>query len=352
MKFIHIADVHLGMMPEEKRGFGSIRKKEIEETFERLLLEAKRKQIDFIMIVGDLYHRSPLIEELQELNAKFEQLAPTKVVLIAGNHDCILENSPYERFSFAHNVIVLKDETIQSVYVKEHQVTFWGLSYHKKEITSRLYDDVKPEGEGYHMLLAHGGDEAHIPMDYEKLKWAGFDYVALGHIHKPQVIVQDFMNYAGSLEPLDRTEKGEHGYFLGEITEEGQRVVFVPFSKRRYEQLNIEIEETETVYQILNRIREEMEARGRENFYDIYLNGYTPLSKRIQLETLEQDYFITEIVDNTKKNYDIEKLYEDNKENVLGKFIQEMNKISDPIAKEAMELGIEALLETKLESKG
>lgn len=349
MKFIHMADVHLGMMPEDKKGFGSIRKKEIEETFDRVLFEARKEQVDVILIAGDLYHRPPLMEELKELNARFERLAPIKVVFIAGNHDCILENSPYERFPFADNVIFLKEKEMQSVYVEEYDTTFWGFSYHTKEIGEPLYDEVRPQGEGYHILLAHGGDETHIPINYEKLKWAGFDYVALGHIHKPQVIVQDFMNYPGSLEPLDHTEKGAHGYFLGEITEEGQQVKFVKFAKRSYEQLNVQIEENETLYNISGRIQEEIESRGRENFYEIYLMGYTPLAGKIRLDSLEQDYFITEIIDKTKRNYDIDKLYEENRENILGKFIERMRQLDDPVAKEAMELGIEALLETKFE---
>lgn len=349
MKFIHIADIHLGMMPEGKKGLGIMRKREIEETFERVLLEAKQKQVDALLIAGDLYHHPPLLEELKELNAKFEQLAPIKVVLIAGNHDCILEDSPYERFTFAQNVIFLKGKEMEFVYVKELNTTFWGFSYHQKEILAPLYDKIRPQSEGYHILLAHGGDETHIPIHYEDLKWSGFDYIALGHIHKPQVLVEDFMNYPGSLEPLDYTERGEHGYFLGEITEDGQQVQFVRCAKRIYDQIHIQVDETETLYSLSKRIEQEMERRGRDNFYEIYLLGYTPLSGNMNFEGLEQDYFITQVVDKTKKNYDLERLFEENRENILGQFIEKMKQSEDPMAKEALEFGIEALLATKME---
>ena len=349
MKFIHIADVHLGMMPEAKKGLGAMRKREIEETFDRVLLDAKQQKVDVIMIVGDLYHRPPTMEELRELSARFEELEPIKVVLIAGNHDCILEGSAYENFQFSKNVIFLREKNMQSIYVEELDTTFWGFSYHQKEIYKPLYDNVKPSGKGNHILLAHGGDESHIPIQYENLKWAGFDYVALGHIHKPQVIVEDFMNYPGSLEPLDYTERGKHGYILGEITEDEQKTQFIPCAKRMYEQIHVQVDETDTLYELSKRIEQEIEKKGRDNFYEIYLLGYTPLSGNIHFEALEQDYFIVQITDKTKKNYNLEKLFEENRHNILGQFIAKMRQSNDDVAKEAMELGIEALLATQME---
>ena len=35
------------------------------------------------------------------------------------------------------------------------------------------------------ILVAHGGDEKHIPISKKRVAMSGFDYVALGHIHKP-----------------------------------------------------------------------------------------------------------------------------------------------------------------------
>ena len=72
--------------------------------------------------------------------------------------------------------------------------------------------DMKPdesESSDFSILLAHGGDESHIPIQREDmLKWSGFDYIALGHIHKPEIIFEDLMAYAGSLEPLDQHRDG------------------------------------------------------------------------------------------------------------------------------------------------
>lgn len=63
------------------------------------------------------------------------------------------------------------------------------------------------------ILMAHGGDTAHLPINFNSLELSPFSYIALGHIHKPQVISEDKIAYCGSPEPLDLTETGVHGYF-------------------------------------------------------------------------------------------------------------------------------------------
>ena len=95
-----------------------------------------------------------------------------------------------------------------------------GLSYHSREITEPLYNTATPEGrQRYELLLAHGGDEKHIPVDWERLDCLGYSYVAFGHIHKPQAVRRNRILYAGAPEPTDRNDTGPHGYVKGEITE-------------------------------------------------------------------------------------------------------------------------------------
>ena len=67
-------------------------------------------------------------------------------------------------------------------------------------------NDAMPEKrpEMTHILLAHGGDARHIPVDWNRLKTSGFDYIAFGHIHKPQIMKKPGkLAYAGALEPVE-----------------------------------------------------------------------------------------------------------------------------------------------------
>ena len=65
---------------------------------------------------------------------------------------------------------------------------------------------LREESREYEILLAHGGDEKHCPFRVKKLEESGFDYIALGHIHRPQALMKDRIIYAGALEPIDRND--------------------------------------------------------------------------------------------------------------------------------------------------
>ena len=84
MRFIHMADVHLGAAPDGKADWSEARKNEIWETFRSSIADARRENVDLLLIAGDLFHRQPLLEELREVNYLFSTLQNTRVVLIAG----------------------------------------------------------------------------------------------------------------------------------------------------------------------------------------------------------------------------------------------------------------------------
>ena len=66
-------------------------------------------------------------------------------------------------------------------------------------------------------LLVHGGDENNLPIQKSLLEKSGFDYIAMGHIHKPQQVIPGLAAYAGALEPTDKNDTGKHGFIRGEI---------------------------------------------------------------------------------------------------------------------------------------
>ena len=107
MKFMHLADVHLGAAPDAGTDWSAARRDEIWETFRSCLQDAKREQVDLLLIAGDLFHRQPSYEELREVDYLFSGLYNTRVVLIAGNHDCLASTSPYLEFQWSRNVVCL-----------------------------------------------------------------------------------------------------------------------------------------------------------------------------------------------------------------------------------------------------
>lgn len=349
MRFIHMADVHLGAKPDRRYWWGKEREKEIYTSFYAVLAKAKREKVDLVIISGDLFQNPPTYEQLQEINTRFAKLSPIKIVYIAGNRDFVEQDCASDLFSFAPNIIFLKDIKKQAYYIEELDTWVYGISYDRPKITASMYDDLTPDSEeGIHILLAHGGDREHSPMDFEKLKWSGFDYVALGHMHKQQTLVEDLMVYPGSLEPLDPAEEGKHGYMFGEITEEKRIVHFIPHAKREYISVTIKVNLKMTEEEISDKIEEEILNLGEENLYTIILEGSFEGNLDLSYFELENRYTILSILNHTKKYESLDSLYKQNKNNLLGKLILERKdeEISQ-LEEDALEYAIEALLYSK-----
>lgn len=349
MRFIHMADVHLGAKPDRKYWWSKEREKEIYTSFYEVLAKAKSEKVDLVIISGDLFQNPPTYEQLLEINTQFAKLSPIKIVYIAGNRDFVEMDSANDLFQFAPNIIFLKDTKKQVHYIEELNTWIYGISYDRSKITASIYDDLIPDSEeGIHILLAHGGDSEHSPMDFEKLKWSGFDYIALGHIHRQQTLVEDLMVYPGSLEPLDSTEEGKHGYMFGEITEEKRIVHFIPHAKREYISLTIQVSLEMTNVEISDKIEEEILNLGEDNLYTIILEGSFEGNLDLSYFEVENKYAILSILNRTKKYESLDSLYRQNKNNLLGKLILERkNEGISQLEKDALEYAIEALLYSK-----
>ena len=349
MRFIHIADVHLGASPDIGSARKGKREKEIWDSLERVLRVCEEQKTDLLFIAGDLFHRQPLKRELRELNYMFSSLTSTKVIIVAGNHDYVRQDSYYRTFQWEENVHMLLSPDIACVEFPEYSLAVYGLSYHEKEIVQERYKEAFPQRrQGYEILLAHGGDERHIPVKKEDLLGLGYDYIALGHIHKPQQICPGKIAYAGALEPIDKNDTGIHGYIAGEITAKGCQIKFIPSAVREYVHLEVPVHKEMTGRALKEEIGRQLEEKGTENIYKIILTGPRDPEDSFNLETLDAHGNIVEIVDKTYPAYDFGRLKEKNRENILGQFIASFEKDEEgSIEYQALCEGVHALMETR-----
>ncbi len=234
MKFMHISDLHLGIESDIDKEWAQKREQRIWNTFSYVVAEAGRLGVDFLLISGDLFHVQPSRDAFEKVNAIFAQIPQVKIVLVAGNHDYMWPGCSYERLPWAQNVFYIKEENITCVDFAEKNVAIYGLSYWHEELPERLYDNLGVlNPERINILLAHGGDEKHIPYSAEQILEQGVDYIAGGHLHTRKEMVKNRAIIAGPLEPTELKEVGrDHGYWIGEIQKSvvgvEQSVVFVP----------------------------------------------------------------------------------------------------------------------------
>ncbi len=348
MRFIHTGDIHLGATPEKGHPWAETRGDEIWNTFERLILEIKNKPVDMLIIAGDLFHRQPLLRELKEVDYLFSTIPSTKVVLCAGNHDSIKKGSFYETFEWSDNVLFIDSKNVEEYDIPELNTCVYGLSYYTTENTDAMYDHViVNDPDKINILVAHGGDEKHIPINQKRVAMSGFDYVAMGHIHKPAINESNKMAYCGSLEPIDKNDIGDRGYIYGEVDKDGLELKFVPFAKRIYMDMEFPVTPNLTNMEIKSRLQDAYAEHGEDNMYRIIFQGYRDPEFELDLTEIENTGNVVDIVDNTVPDYDFGELYEDNKDNILGMFIGryiDKNELT-PVEEKSLYYGTKALLD-------
>lgn len=369
MRFIHLADVHLGAVPDRGFPWSARREEEIWESFRRLIAHLRDEPADFLLICGDLFHRQPLLKELKEVGSLFDQIPSTRVYLMAGNHDYLKKDSLYRQFSWPSNVFFFPGETPQRVRDPHLPVYIYGLSYEHQEISRNLYDDLYPwededgeDEEAYHILMAHGGDADHIPFRAEELVDKGFDYVALGHIHRPQEMIRERAAYCGALEPIDRGDTGPHGYVEG-WTDHGRLLIrFRPFASRSYENLQITVTADDNRITLEERVKELIHEKGAGNIYQVILEGERASEQVFFAERLKRLGNVIQVLDHTRISLDLGELYHASYGTIIGDYIALFHpelargealseKPSDSVEEKALYYGLQALLESRKERR-
>lgn len=200
MRFIHVADLHLGEAEERWNYFYEVMK------------VCEEEKTELLLIAGDLFDALPDMAGLKKIDNAFAKIPKTKVVMIAGNHDYLKRTSQYFDLVFPENVSFLVSANGDSVWLSDLNTEVYGLSYEAPEISDARYDKLKPQHpERINVLLGHGDircEDTSIPIHREAVDALGYDYVALGHLHT-RIEISNRIAYTGN-----------KGYIRGEIAKE------------------------------------------------------------------------------------------------------------------------------------
>jgi len=149
--------------------------------------------------------------------------------------------------------------------------------------------------------------------------------------------------YPGSPEPLDFSESGRHGIVEGTIDRGVCIFSFIPFAKREFRTIKFTITPDMTKKVIIEKLKGIIIFP--EDLYRILLEGvYDPeldIDEEELRNELEDSCFYAEIINRAEEDIDIERISDENKDNVIGRFIKEMKKSGDD---EALKAGLMELL--------
>lgn len=346
MRFIHIADLHLGSSPEAEFLWGKNRAEEIWDSFAAVIDACNEKEIDLLLIAGDLFDRPPVWADLDRAAKLFARLTATEVVMIAGASDYITEDSPWKTYPWQSWVHMLSDKHCMNVQMGNINTSVHGCSYYALTEGKPYLEDARPDKESeYQILLGYTGDDNHMPADLSELSEKGFDYIALGYEHKASVMQNMHIAYAGSLEPLSVQETGKHGFILGEINEENTTIRFVPFACREYINIKVRLSSDITEDELEEKLTAAINQYGSDNIFTISLEGrYQPKEPydRARLLALGN---VADVKDGTMPDYNLVALLDEHKDDMIGMYLEEFLK-EPAVAREqkALYCGLEALL--------
>lgn len=260
MKLLHLADLHIGKVINE---FSMLEDQKY--VLKQVVSLALEEKTDGVLLAGDIYDRSvPTAEAVLTLDWFLRQLieAGQKVFVISGNHD-----SP-ERIGFAGSILekgglymegsfdgVLKKVSLTDEFgeVNLYFLPFARTAAMQKalglengsdigECIRRAVENAGIDTKKRNILLTHhfvtgNGKEPELSDSEYPVSVGGtenvdvsvfdaFDYVALGHIHKPQSIGRPEVVYAGSLLKYSFSEcNTEKSAVLLELKEKGQLTI-------------------------------------------------------------------------------------------------------------------------------
>lgn len=238
MKFMHLSDLHIGKRVNEYSMM-----EDQQYILAQVLQLVDEEKPEAVLIAGDIYDKSVPGGDAVILFDRFlTQLAERKVpvFLISGNHDSA------ERLAFGRKLMTESDVYISEVYegkitkvTKTDQygpVHFYLIPFLKpavvrhfmpeKEITDyqsameAVVSSLDIDRTQRNVFLVHqfltGAERSESEEvsvggldDIAASVFDGIDYVALGHIHKPQWVMRETVRYCGTLLKYSFSESGD-----------------------------------------------------------------------------------------------------------------------------------------------
>ena len=239
-RILHIADLHLDapLTANLTLKEAAVRRSEQLETFSRIMAAAVGRA-DVVLIAGDLFDGENVRREtLSVIRRGFRSLGGIPVFISPGNHD---PYPVYENLELGENVRVFPAEG-GVCDLEEHRMRICGAGFASRHGAPRIGPSEFEKHEEYtNILLLHGdisgapGSERYNPLSTNDFR--GFDYAALGHIHRHGGINEgggSVWAYPGIPEPGGFDEGEGGGYIFGDVTRGAASLEHVPTAKRGY----------------------------------------------------------------------------------------------------------------------
>lgn len=225
MRLLHLSDLHLGKRVNEYSML-----EDQAHILDQIVTIAKEEKVEGVLIAGDVYDKPvPPAEAVKLLDSLLSSFADRNipVFFISGNHDS------KDRLAFGaelfkkSGVYMAAEGFLEKVDWKDEHgdLTIWLMPFLKPaqvrsacpeqkietytDAVRAVLEEADPDWSGRNILVAHQFVAGAVSCESEEVSiggldqvdvsvFDGFDYVALGHLHRPQYVGRETVRYCGT----------------------------------------------------------------------------------------------------------------------------------------------------------
>ncbi len=365
IKLMHMADIHLDS-PFSMRSPSQAERcrTELRGAFTSAVLLAKSNSIDIVLISGDLFDSEYVTPDTRDLLISTFASAPEcKFFICPGNHDPLTAGSIYKNTDFPENVFVFgKDGNV--CRLEELDVDIYGTAFETRSmISSPLAGFDRLCQDRINILVCHGDVDVPLseygPINKKEIAASGFDYIALGHIHKNSGLQKEgntYWSYPGCLMGRGFDETGEKGVMIGLLEKGNADIRFYPIARHIFAERTVELSASMSKSDALEHIRSELRTLKPDTELRLTLIGEVGDGVMINASEICENCTLT---DNTVPRTDYTAL--ETSGTIKGAFYARMKsrlENCEPGSREyetvleAMKLGLAALADRTIEIPG
>lgn len=366
MKIIHCADLHLDSKMQANLNWQKAleRNEELIQTFENMVNNfAVKNQVKIIIIAGDLFDTENSANKIsvKRILQSISKNPQITFFYLRGNHD--IQNVFSKINDLPENLKFFSSQ--KWTLYKSKNICIGGREF-QNEISENVYSELNLDEKFFNIIILHGQiifntKKQNAPLiNLQKLADKNINYLALGHIHsfsegelskvdktKSGKNGESFKNqkvskwlYSGCLEGRGFDECEKKGFVLLEVDEKNNfQQKFIPFAKREFFQIKVDISNLSDFREISNAVEKEIQNLKSKDFVKIILCGQIDETTELNLEVLKNifkdRFYFFEIQNQTETKINFQK-YE-NDFSLKGEFVRNVQK-SDLSKEEKFEI--------------
>ncbi|MCA9114422.1 MAG: DNA repair exonuclease [Planctomycetaceae bacterium] len=267
MRFLHAADVHLDSPLRGLERYEGAPKEAIREAtrhaFEKLVALAISRQVDFVVLAGDLYDGDrDDFNIILFFNRQMLKLrdAGIPVFMISGNHDA--DNRMTTRLNPPDNVHRFGTDEPGTRVLDDLGVALHGQGFATGAVTTDLsagYPAAVPGCFNIGLLHTCGtgaeGHAAYAPCTLDGLRSRQYQYWALGHVHlRHDLLASDpVVAFPGNVQGRHMRETGPKGCLIVDVNDSHEVTrEFVPLDVFRWEVCRLDATEVTSAEELVD----------------------------------------------------------------------------------------------------